>query len=93
MVQMGKDLAAKNAQDPWVYVWGEAWLRRLCFDFTEFAVSRSSLCEAIRNRIPSFWKPSPGSPQAIPNSTTGISARRCSSSRTSVILELPLSST
>jgi DNA-binding winged helix-turn-helix (wHTH) protein/tetratricopeptide (TPR) repeat protein len=33
MVQMGKDLAAKNAEDPWVYVWGEAWLRRLCFDF------------------------------------------------------------
>ena len=33
MVRMGKDLAAKNAEDPWVYVWGEAWLHRLCFDF------------------------------------------------------------
>ena len=33
MVRTGKDLDAKNAEDPWVYVWGEAWLRRLCFDF------------------------------------------------------------
>jgi tetratricopeptide (TPR) repeat protein len=32
LVRTGRELAEKNGQDPWVFIFREAWLRTLCFD-------------------------------------------------------------
>jgi tetratricopeptide (TPR) repeat protein len=33
IVQEGKQMAQENGDDPWVYIFREAWVRALCFDF------------------------------------------------------------
>src|SRR6267378_2307251 len=33
IVGTGRELAQKNGEDPWVFIFREAWLRSLCFDF------------------------------------------------------------
>ena len=33
IVRRGRELAEKNGEDPWVFIFREAWLRALCFDF------------------------------------------------------------
>jgi DNA-binding winged helix-turn-helix (wHTH) protein/tetratricopeptide (TPR) repeat protein len=33
IVRTGRELAEKNGEDPWMYIFGEAWLRMECFDF------------------------------------------------------------
>src|SRR5260370_24370458 len=33
IVGTGRELAEKNGEDPWVFIFREAWLRSLCFDF------------------------------------------------------------
>jgi len=33
ILRAGRELAGKNAEDAWMYILGEAWLRLLCFDF------------------------------------------------------------
>jgi DNA-binding winged helix-turn-helix (wHTH) protein/tetratricopeptide (TPR) repeat protein len=33
IVRKGRELAEKNGEDPWVFIFREAWLRALCFDF------------------------------------------------------------
>ena len=33
LVRTGRGLAEKNGEDPWVFIFREAWLRELCFDF------------------------------------------------------------
>src|SRR5262249_6060442 len=33
IVRNGRKMAEKNGEDPWVYIFREAWLRTLCFDF------------------------------------------------------------
>jgi DNA-binding winged helix-turn-helix (wHTH) protein/tetratricopeptide (TPR) repeat protein len=33
MIRTGRELAEKNGEDPWVFIFREAWLRALCFDF------------------------------------------------------------
>jgi DNA-binding winged helix-turn-helix (wHTH) protein/tetratricopeptide (TPR) repeat protein len=40
MVRTGRELEDKNGQDPWISVFGELWLRTLCYDFE--GVSRLS---------------------------------------------------
>ena len=32
LVSTGRELAEKNGEDPWMYIFGEAWLRMLCAD-------------------------------------------------------------
>ena len=33
IVRNGREMAEKNGDDPWVFIFREAWLRTLCFDF------------------------------------------------------------
>jgi DNA-binding winged helix-turn-helix (wHTH) protein len=33
IVRTGRELAEKNGEDPWLFIFREAWLRALCFDF------------------------------------------------------------
>src|SRR5262249_42922058 len=33
IIRNGREIAEKNGNDPWVFVFREAWLRTLCFDF------------------------------------------------------------
>jgi tetratricopeptide (TPR) repeat protein len=33
MVRTGRELAERNGEDPWMYIFGDAWIRLLCFDF------------------------------------------------------------
>ena len=33
IIRSGRELAEKNGEDPWVFIFREAWLRALCFDF------------------------------------------------------------
>jgi tetratricopeptide (TPR) repeat protein len=33
IVRNARNLAEKNGEDPWVFIFREAWLRHLCFDF------------------------------------------------------------
>ena len=33
IIRSGRELAEKNGEDPWVFIFREAWLRSLCFDF------------------------------------------------------------
>jgi DNA-binding winged helix-turn-helix (wHTH) protein/tetratricopeptide (TPR) repeat protein len=33
IIRAGRELAQKNGEDPWVFIFREAWLRALCFDF------------------------------------------------------------
>jgi len=33
IVRTGRELAQKNGEDPWMFIFREAWLRTLCFDF------------------------------------------------------------
>jgi len=33
IIRDGREIAEKNGNDPWVFVFREAWLRTLCFDF------------------------------------------------------------
>ena len=33
ILQTGRESAEKNGEDSWMYVFGEAWLRMVCFDF------------------------------------------------------------
>jgi DNA-binding winged helix-turn-helix (wHTH) protein/tetratricopeptide (TPR) repeat protein len=33
IVRTGREIAEKNESDPWVFIFREAWLRTLCFDF------------------------------------------------------------
>ena len=33
ILRAGRESAEKNEEDPWMYIFGEAWLRLLCFDF------------------------------------------------------------
>jgi tetratricopeptide (TPR) repeat protein len=33
IVRKGRELAEKNGEDPWIYIYSEAWLRSLCFDY------------------------------------------------------------
>ena len=40
LVRRGRELAEKNGEDPWMYIFGDAWLRVVCFDFD--GVSRLS---------------------------------------------------
>ena len=35
IVQRGREMAEKNGEDAWVFIFREAWLRTLCFDFDE----------------------------------------------------------
>ena len=33
IVRTGRESAEKNGEDPWIFIFREAWLRALCFDF------------------------------------------------------------
>jgi tetratricopeptide (TPR) repeat protein len=33
MIRIGRELAEKNGEDPWSFIFREAWLRAICFDF------------------------------------------------------------
>jgi DNA-binding winged helix-turn-helix (wHTH) protein/tetratricopeptide (TPR) repeat protein len=33
IIRAGREVAEKNGEDPWVFIFREAWLRALCFDF------------------------------------------------------------
>jgi tetratricopeptide (TPR) repeat protein len=47
IVQSGRDSAAKNGDTPWMFIFGDAWLRLLCFDFD--GVQRASQISAPSN--------------------------------------------
>jgi hypothetical protein len=43
LVTEGRELAAKNGNDPWLFVFREAWLRTLVFDFE----GARRLCDSV----------------------------------------------
>jgi len=58
IVRSGKAMAEKNANNPWIFVFREAWLRTLVFDFD----GARRLCDAVVDHARSYL---PRQPEAI----------------------------
>jgi len=67
VLRAGKDLAERNGNDPWLFVFREAWLRTVVLDFD----GARRLCEAVV-RAPTAY--STGQPQAIARLATAYAA-------------------
>ena len=64
IVRSGKELAEKNGNNPWLFVFREAWLRTVVFDFD----GARGLCETVADRATSYQ---PRQPEAIARLAAG----------------------
>jgi tetratricopeptide (TPR) repeat protein len=64
IVRSGKEMAEKNGNDPWLFVFREAWLRTLVLDFD----GARRLCDTFSDRGSSYL---PRQPQAIARFAAG----------------------
>ena len=85
IVRAGRESAEKNGETPWMYIFGDAWLRLLCFDFDGVQRVCQINVRATRKSMPPGRGPFRGSRQAMQIFTRGTTPKPCSTSPKSAI--------